>query len=253
MKETSRTFTKLGLAVAATMLAASAGAASVSWDFQNTAGLPGQSFVETSTSGGVNITMRAYSATSGASTWGTAQFTNQGTSGLGITHAGEPTTAPSHAVDSITNTDIVVVDAGAGNTIDWTSLMIGYGYDTFVGGTPGVAGQYSTTQADIKIWTGNALNTATATIDSLGALGFSSKTIDNVQTNVNTSMESPGVNLGASRYLIMAGDINDAFKLKQIGGTTGSPPNQTPEPGSIALIGLGLLGFGLARKRRKAA
>ena len=30
------------------------------------------------------------------------------------------------------------------------------------------------------------------------------------------------------------------------------PPTQVPEPGTLALLGIGLAGFGLARRRKKA-
>lgn len=249
---TSSKLSTLGLAVATALLTTGAHAASFTWDFQNTAGLPGTSFVETSLAGGQTITMRAYSATNNTTaTWATANFTNQGTSGLGISHTGETTTAPQHAVDSIGNTDYVVVDAGAGKTFDWTSLMIGYGYDTYVGGTPGVSGQYATGQADIRLWTGNVLP---GTLTGNNISGFSQTKLDNVMVGANTNVDGgTGGNLSPSRYLIIAGDVNDAFKLKSIGGATGSPPNQTPEPASLGLIGLGLLGFAYARRRKTKA
>src|SRR5687767_7440499 len=100
MKRTiSRGATKIGLAVAAAVMVTSANAASVTWNFQNQAGLPTQSFTDTVS--GVTITMRAYSTVTNANlsnTWSTAQFNNQGNAGLGMTHSGESTNAPDHAI-----------------------------------------------------------------------------------------------------------------------------------------------------------
>ena len=236
-KTSSHTITKLGLAVAATLLASSAGAASFTWNFENTAGLPGSSFVETSLSGGQTITMKAYSATNNTTaTWAAASFTNQNTAGLGISHSGEPSGAPQHAIDSISNTDYVLIDAGVGKTFDWTSLEIGYGVDNS-----------TNDQADIKLWTGNTLP---GTLTGNNIAGFSSTNLSNVGINSLTSIDGgSGGNLSPSRYLIIAGDVNDAFKLKEIRGQTGTPPSQVPEPAPIALLGLGLLGFTLARRR----
>ena len=241
-KTSSHTITKLGLAVAATLLASSAGAASFTWNFENTAGLPGSSFVETSLSGGQTITMKAYSATNNTTaTWTAANFTNQATAGLGILHSGEPSTAPQHAIDSVNNTDFVLIDAGVGKTFDWTQLEIGYGVDNYN------TGSEIANQADIKLWTGNTLP---GTLTGNNIAGFSQTSLSNVAINSLTSIDGgSGGNLSPSRYLIIAGDVNDAFKLKEIRGQTGTPPSQVPEPAPIALLGLGLLGFTLARRR----
>lgn len=245
---TSRKMGKVGMALAATLLVTAANAASFTWDFQNTAALPTHTFLETAVGGSGVIRMSAFSTTDSGSSWTAAQFTNQGTSGLGITHPGEPTGAPQHAVDSITNQDIVVIDAGAGNTVDWTSLMIGYGVDNNT--TTGAL--IANNQADIRLWTGNTLNTATATINSLTSPGFQNSLLGDVTVGSNRSVDSgSGGNLSPARYMVISGNINDAFKLKTIVGSSGSPPGQTPEPASIALLGLGLLGFAFARKRRK--
>lgn len=240
---------KVGMALAATLLATAANAASFTWDFQNTAALPTHTFLETAIGGSGVIRMSAFSTTGTTSTWTAAQFTNQGTSGLGITHTGELTGPPEHAIDSITNQDIVVIDAGAGSSVDWTSLMIGYGVDNQTAGA--CCSLIANNQADIRLWTGNTLNTATATISSLTSPAFQNSLLDNVTVGSNRGVDTgTGGNLSPSRYLVISGNINDAFKLKNIVGSSGSPPGQTPEPASIALLGLGLLGFAFARKRR---
>jgi hypothetical protein len=252
-KTTMRNITKACAALAVALGASAGNAASVTWNFATGCAVACNNLQTfTQTSGGVSVTLSAYYATPNganslaASAWAGAVFdagSSGGPFGLGIINPAETDTVPNNSIDSSTSTDLLVFDAGAGKTINWSTFQIESGQNNGVNGS-----------ADIKVWAGNNAIGAGTTIGALAGLGYVSSTISNVPNYTGTGNIDNGSlgAIGAARYLVMAGDINDAFRLKNITGTSGSGGSSTPEPGSIALIGLGLLGFGIARKRRAA-
>jgi hypothetical protein len=90
----------------------------------------------------------------------------------------------------------------------------------------------------------------------LASLGFTDVTTAIANNGNNVPQLSPtGENSTATgNYVVMAGrlgDGDDSFKLKSI--TAGTVPKTAPVPGTLALLGLGLLGLGWKRRSMRPA
>lgn len=251
-------------------LAASAPALAVNWTTSNSValGVTGGSIYcstttcQTSASGltGSVIKMNAYSTPNqGTPTPENGQWLSQkiaiyGGSGVGITNNVQPEGgAPQHAIDNRLVNDILVVDFGANNW-DVSSFNLGYACTINVAGD-GCSGS----TVNVSAWVGGsgAINFNTMAFSGSGTSatlpGFQSLVLSNDPGGAGTKTDSTS---HTGRYLVISGDLgsySSAFKVTGISATQiEPPPNQAPLPGTLPLLGLGLLALGALRARRAA-
>jgi hypothetical protein len=223
-----------------------------------------------SNTGGLALKVHAFSTANNTSpnsnppgTWKTANLQNYG-GDFGITNlvgdAGEGT-SPEHAVDNDGAYDIMVFELPTGMTWDIEAFRLGWASESG-----------NMVSADVQTWIGGGqaaidftqvcfTGCAAPLVSGTGNLGF--KDITSAMQGVTyNGLNGPGDNnvpegqtisfagTQSGRYLVMSGklgDSKDSFKpeyLKAFG-----TPTQTPLPGTLALLGLGLAGLVAARRR----
>lgn len=171
--------------------------------------------------------------------------------------------SPEHATDNDQVVDVLVYELPAGELWDIDAFRLGWAQD----------GQTYSGTADITAWFGGSnlasdFNFSTVcfsscdaggtTLASLGGgfsdiTGFINNAAGTAGTDNNIAVDTiqnfSGVQTG--RYLIMTGrlgDDDDHFKMNMLKATP-KPPGQTPAPGTVVLLGLGLIAMGSLRRR----
>jgi hypothetical protein len=207
------------------------------------------------------------SAPSAGTTFAAAKIYDWGSAGLGVVASNESSGSEGpHSADNKYGTDAFLLYFD--KKVDLESVKIGWN------GTDN-PGSYDTAESsDISIlaYTGNnppASPTAglkdlkladltssgwtlVGNYGQVGSLANNTATITSTVTSswwLISAYNSGYGNAGSSSGLPLTAG-NDYFKLLSVAGNNAPPPNQTPEPGSIALAGMGLLGL-LASRRRK--
>jgi hypothetical protein len=197
-------------------------------------------------------------ASSGA-TFTAATLAQYGLSyGLGVNYAGEPTGAPEHTMDNKTQTELIAFRFDQAVTLDKITLG------------------YTTNDADFSVfaWNGATPNSSASdkiTDQTVGTLASSWTLVGNYAnaagasntTDVVTTVNAGNVssswwiisayNTGYGGALDGSATTNNLDYMKVMSIASKSPGNQTPEPGSIALIGISLISLVAARRRSHKA
>lgn len=235
----------------------SGSAAATTWIFSGDSASSGAAGNTRSTSAdAVTVTAKAYSsANNGADALQAAYLGVYGGS-LGVTNSGESGSSPGHAVDNAGSVDTILLEFDKAVSLTYLyNAWYNHGYDTdvsvaaFTGASfSGVEGKTFSTLVS-NGWTSiaNVADVQAWSTPFNGGQVYSSYWLvgayNPMMTNSGWSFGNDYVKLSAFHGSVCTGTAS--------GGVCGQESNGVPEPGSLALAGLGLLGVMGMRRYRK--
>lgn len=175
--------------------------------------------------------------------------------GLGVSYTGETTTSPQHAIDNNVRTESILFDFSTLGTVALNSITIGW----------------KNTDADVSILAYTGIGGSMTDPTSLAGKTYSGLLSSGWQVVANkanlavgtAATFNTGVTPVSSSYWLVSAynsvfgscsgctNNNDYFKLSGLAGDV-TPPKKVPEPSSMALLGVSLLGVMALRRRQKS-
>lgn len=244
----TRTVKTLVPLLAGVALCGAGSALAATWTFNNS---------DTSTQGGVTATATAWANTVGSANvqLGSAYLTYNGSNGLGIRNAdNESTSSPQHAADNDGRIETLLFSF-AGDKVNLSSASFGWvnndsDYSVYAYTGAGVGSVAGLTYANLTAnsWTlvGHYNSNASTGSKPINSSLFSSYWLIGAYNGTGSGMDSK------FDYFKLASVTGSACSGTAGGQGCGGGNSQVPEPGSLLLVGVGLLGLTRITRRRSA-